>query len=79
MICIVTLEPKQGSLWTESVQYNTCLAITGAIRGTSKEKLYDELSLESLQLRRRFRKLYYFYKFYKHEFPQYLSRFVPLR
>ena len=24
----------------ESIQYNACLAITGAIRGTSKEKLY---------------------------------------
>ena len=34
----------------ESAQYNTCLAIIGAIRGTSKEKLYDELGLESLQL-----------------------------
>ena len=36
----------------ESIQYNACLAITGAIRGTSKEKLYQELGLESLQLRR---------------------------
>ena len=35
----------------ESVQYNACLAITGAIRGTSKEKLYDELGLEFLQPR----------------------------
>ena len=26
----------------ESVQYNTCLAITSTIRGTSKEKHYDE-------------------------------------
>ena len=34
----------------ESVQYNACLAITGAIRGTSKEKLYQELGLESLGL-----------------------------
>ena len=32
----------------ESVQYNSALAITGAIRGTSKEKLYDELGLETL-------------------------------
>ena len=36
----------------ESVQYNTCLALTEAIRGTSKEKLYQELGLESLRLRR---------------------------
>ena len=33
----------------ESVQYNSALAITGAIRGTSKEKLYRELGLESLK------------------------------
>ena len=31
----------------ESIQYIACLAITGAIRGTSKEKLYNELGLES--------------------------------
>ena len=36
----------------ESVQYNAALAITGAIRGTSKEKLYQELGLESLKDRR---------------------------
>ena len=36
----------------ESIQYNTCLAITGAIRGTSKEKLYQESGLELLPLRR---------------------------
>ena len=27
----------------ESIQYNAALAITGAIRGTSKEKIYQEL------------------------------------
>ena len=33
----------------ESVQYNSALATTGAIRGTSKEKRYHELGLESLK------------------------------
>ena len=33
----------------KSLQCNAALAITGAIRGTSKEKLYNELSMESLQ------------------------------
>ena len=33
----------------ESVQYNAALAITGTIRGTSNEKLYQELGLESLK------------------------------
>ena len=32
----------------EKVQYRACLAITGAIQGTSKEKIYDELGLHSL-------------------------------
>ena len=61
----------------ESIQYNACLAITGAIRGTSKEKLYQELDLESLQLRRWFRKLGTFYKIYKNESPQYLFKLIP--
>ena len=33
----------------ESIQYNAALAITEAIRGTSSEKLYQKLGLESLQ------------------------------
>ena len=36
----------------ESIQYNACLAITGVIRGTSTENLYQELGLESLKSRR---------------------------
>ena len=32
----------------EPIQYNAALAITGAIRGTSREKIYSELDLESL-------------------------------
>ena len=35
----------------EKVQYNSALEITGAIRGTSKEKLYQDLGLESLEKR----------------------------
>ena len=46
----------------ESIQYNAALAITGAIRGTSREKLYQELGLESLQKRRWYRKLCHFFK-----------------
>ena len=36
----------------DSIQYNTTLAITGTIRGISKEKLYDELGLKTLEKRR---------------------------
>ena len=41
----------------ESIQYTACLSITGAIRGTSKERIYEELGLESLQHRCWYRKL----------------------
>ena len=33
----------------ESFQYNACLALIGAIRSTSKEKIYQELGLKSLR------------------------------
>ena len=33
----------------ESVQYNGTLAVTGAISGSSREKLYQELRIESLK------------------------------
>ena len=36
----------------ESIQYNGTLAITGAVKGTSNEKLYNELNLEYLRDRR---------------------------
>ena len=63
----------------ERLQYNACLAITGAIRDTSREKIYEELGLESLQLRRWFRKLSCFYKLFKSKNPCYLFRLIPSR
>ena len=60
----------------ESIQYNANLVITGAIRGTSKEKIYQELGLESLQLRRWYRKLGMFYKTCKKKSPQCLFKLV---
>ena len=61
----------------ESIQYNAALAITGAIRGTSREKLYQELGLESLQKRRWYRRLCYFLKKLKGQSPDYLSKILP--
>ena len=49
----------------ESVQYNVALAITGAIRGSSREKLYQELGLESLKAQRWYQKLCLFFKLKK--------------
>ena len=53
----------------KSIQYNATLATTGAIRGTSKEKLYQELDLESLRKRRWYRKTCYFFKYLKVNLP----------
>ena len=63
----------------ELIQYIASLAITGPIRGTSKEKLYQELGFESLQQRRWFHKLCTFYRIYKNQSRSYLYNLVPLQ
>ena len=60
----------------EFIQYNACLAITGTIRGTSKEKLYQEIGLECLHLQRWYRKLGMFYKIFKSKSPQDLFKLI---
>ena len=62
----------------EAVQYNATLAIIGAIRGTSRIKIYQELGLESLKSRRWFRRLHYFYKIKDYDFSGYLFKLIPL-
>ena len=61
----------------ESIQYNAALAITGAIRGTSREKLYQELGLESLKDRRWLRRLCYLHKVLSTNLPAYLYELIP--
>ena len=61
----------------ESIQFNATIAITGAIRGTSSEKLFQELDLESLKSRRWLRKLCLFYKIFHEKSPSYLSQLIP--
>ena len=56
----------------KSIHYNACLAITGDTRGTSEEKIYQELGLESLQLCRWFIALCSFCKVFENEHPKYL-------
>ena len=61
----------------ESIQYNAALAITGAIRGTSKDKLYRELGLEHLSSRRWFKRFCLFHKIYHKKSPNYLYQLIP--
>ena len=46
----------------ESVKYNASLAATGYFRGTSRDKLYSKLGLESLADMWFYRRLIAFYK-----------------
>ena len=61
----------------ETVQYNAALAITGAIKGTSREKLYQELGLEYFQQRRWMRSLCLFYKVVSTKLPSYIYVIIP--
>ena len=61
----------------ESIQYNAAIAITRAIRGTSSEKLFQELGLKTLESRRWFRKLYLFDKIFHSKSPGYLFKLIP--
>ena len=60
----------------ESVQHNACLAITGTMRGSSREKTYQELGLESLNSRRWFRKLFNFYIIFNEQSLSYLFNLI---
>ena len=64
----------------ESVQYNAALSITGAINGTSpRERLYQELGLESLGERRWYHRLVSFFKILQGNCPEYLTKLLPTR
>ena len=60
-----------------SVQYKAALAITGAIQGTSREKIYKELGLESLKNRRWYKRLCCMFKIMNEEAPKYLTNILP--
>ena len=51
---IIYNQPQNESFYhkLEPVQHKAALAITGAIQGTSCDKLYQELGLQSLKSRR---------------------------
>ena len=70
-------ENESFSSKIESVQYNASLAITGTIRGTYQEKLYQRLGLESLRSRRWLKRVCYFYKPIKTQKPLYLFNLIP--
>ena len=60
----------------KKVQYSACLAITGTIQGTSRQKIYDKLGLHSLSKRRWCNKLIFSYKILNGLLPKYLYSYL---
>uniref|UniRef100_A0A7M5X4Y1 Uncharacterized protein n=1 Tax=Clytia hemisphaerica TaxID=252671 RepID=A0A7M5X4Y1_9CNID len=61
----------------ETMQYNASLAITGCFRGTSQDKMYSEIGLESLADRRFARRM--IFKIINNSTPSYLRNYLPAR
>ena len=61
------------------MQYNACLALTGTVRSTSKEKPYQELGLALPQLGQWYKRFCLFYKIFKNKSPVYLLNLIPAR
>ena len=61
----------------ESIQYNAALALTGAIKGKSREKLYQELGLELFNCDDGIGSC--FYKIYNKQAPDYLTELITTR
>ena len=73
-------DPEMQSAFTqrlEHIQYSAALAVTGAWRGTSRQRLYEELGWENLYQRRWYRRLCHFFNVKKSQSPHYLFAEIP--
>ena len=61
----------------EKIQYQAALAVSGSWKGSSRNKLYDELGWESLSYRRWHRRLSQLYKIHNNLTPKYLHHNLP--
>ena len=61
----------------ESVQYESVRVVTGAMRGTSRSRLSDELAWEDMNMRRSMHKLVLYYKIVNNLTPSFLSDLLP--
>ena len=62
----------------ESLQYKAALAITGVIQGTPRNKIYEELGIESLKSRGWHRRLSCMFKIMKEEAPNCRYSHIPI-
>ena len=73
-------DPEMCSSFTqrlEQTQYSAALAVTGACRGTNRQRLYEELGWESLYHRRWYRRLCHFFQLLLSHSPGYLFDEIP--
>ena len=61
----------------EQTQYSAALAVTGAWRGKSRQRLYDELGWETLYHRRWYRRLCHFFTLKSSHSTEYLFSEIP--
>ena len=60
----------------EMIQCNAALAITGTIKGTSRDHIFRELGLESFAERRWSLKIFFFHKIINGLLPVYLQSYI---
>ena len=73
-------DPDMRSTVTKSIeqaQYTAALANTGAWKGTSRQKIYEELGWESMYDRRWYRRLCHFVQLRQSKTPEYLFNEIP--
>ena len=68
---------QSGFCFGADANANVNLAITGTIKGSSRERLYQELGLESLSDRRWYRRLVYLFDIVSCNAPGYLCSLLP--
>ena len=61
----------------EQTQYTTTLAVTGVWKGTSRQRLYEELGWESMYDRRWYRRLCHLFQLRQSKTPEYLFNEIP--
>ena len=61
----------------EQTQYAAALAVSGAWRGTNRQRLYNDLGWETLYSRRWYRRLCHFFNLKNNQSPEYLFNLIP--
>ena len=61
----------------EHVQYQSAMVVMGAMRGTSRSRVLEDLAWEDMKTRRLVHKLILYFKIVNNHVPEYLSKLLP--